>query len=73
MHLPQKLPLLVLVARVELLLEVARVALAALRDFAAVTVEPMQWVPPFQGDDYECAACPLRNATGPYEPWAPWM
>ena len=47
--------------------------LDALRDFAAVTVEPMQWVPPFQGDDYECAACPLRNATGPYEPWAPWM
>ena len=39
--------------------------LDALRDFAAVTVEPMQWVPPFQGDDYECAACALRNATRP--------
>ena len=25
----------------------------------------MQWVPPYQGADYHCADCPLRNKTGP--------
>ena len=37
------------------------------------TAEPMQWTPPYQGKDYYCAACPLRNATGPDEPWTAWL
>ena len=35
--------------------------------------EPMIWVQPYQGPDYYCADCPLRNKTGPYEPWTPWL
>jgi arylsulfatase A-like enzyme len=35
--------------------------------------EPMQWAPPYQGQDYYCRDCPLRNATGPFEPWTWWM
>lgn len=27
-------------------------------------VEPMQWVAPFQGDNYECSKCPLQPALG---------
>jgi hypothetical protein len=34
----------------------------------------MQWAPPFQGPDYECANCPLHPAgTGPEVPWTAWI
>ena len=37
------------------------------------TAEPMVWTPPYQGADYYCANCPLRNKTGPFVPWGPWL
>ena len=37
------------------------------------TAEPMQWVAPYQGPEYYCADCPLRNATGPNAPWTHWL
>lgn len=37
------------------------------------SVEPMQWDPPYQGNNYSCAKCSKRPATGPYEAWTPWM
>jgi len=40
---------------------------------ASRMVEPMQWTPPFQGPDYYCANCSLRNSTGPYLPWDAWL
>ena len=40
---------------------------------ADASVQPMQWVKPYQGDNYECADCPLRAATGPGEAWTPWI
>ena len=40
---------------------------------AGASVEPMQWVPPYQGKDYYCADCPLRTHTGPYVPWGAWI
>lgn len=47
---------------------------ARLAELAAASVEPMQWSPPFQGKDYECANCPLHPAgTGPGVPWVPWV
>ena len=39
----------------------------------SAAVEPMQWTPPYQGPDYYCADCPLRNATGPFAPWSWWL
>ena len=37
-------------------------------------VEPQQWTPPFQGDDYFCKDCPLHPGTkGPGSPWLPWL
>lgn len=46
---------------------------ARLAVIAAASVEPMVWVPPYQGKDYYCADCPLRNKTGPYAPWDAWI
>ena len=38
------------------------------------SVEPMQWTPPYQGDDYACATCPLhKKGAGPAAPWLPWL
>ena len=49
--------------------------LARMQSFAeANMVEPQQWVPPYQGEDYYCAKCPLRPATNkPFQPWTPWI
>lgn len=47
--------------------------LARLETLALEMVEPMQWTPPFQGPDWECASCPLRPKTGPNTPWTPWI
>ena len=44
-----------------------------LKKLADQMVIPMEWVKPFQGKDYYCADCPLHPATGPYQPWAPWI
>lgn len=46
---------------------------ARLAEFAAASVEPMQWVAPYQGQAYYCRDCPLRPATGPFVPWTPWL
>jgi len=44
-----------------------------LKKYADEMVIPMEWEPPFQGDDYWCSDCPLHPETGPYEPWMPWI
>lgn len=44
-----------------------------LAEIAGRSVEPMQWVPPYQGSSYYCADCPLRNKTGPFVPWDAWI
>ena len=44
-----------------------------LKKYADEMVVPMEWEPPFQGDDYWCADCPLHPETGPFEPWMPWI
>lgn len=45
-----------------------------LGELAVASVEPMQWIPPYQGPNYECADCPLHPETGnPYEPWVAWL
>ena len=47
---------------------------ARLAELAAASVEPMQWVAPFQGADYECADCPLHPpGEGPDVPWTAWV
>jgi arylsulfatase A-like enzyme len=51
-----------------------RASLARLAQHASRSVEPMQWTPPYQGPNYECASCPLRPAVAsPLEPWTPWL
>ena len=52
---------------------VASKMLARLTQLAEEMVEPMQWNAPYQGAGYACAECPLHPATGPYEPWLPWI
>eukprot|EP00040_Diaphanoeca_grandis_P023814 m.130076 g.130076 ORF g.130076 m.130076 type:complete len:552 (+) comp29456_c0_seq1:134-1789(+) len=48
--------------------------LMRLEELAVESVEPLQWVPPFQGPDYFCADCPLHpGSKGPEEPWGPWL
>lgn len=48
--------------------------LARLTELAAQSVEPQQWVKPYQGAGYECADCPLHpGGTGPMQPWEPWL
>jgi arylsulfatase A-like enzyme len=49
--------------------------LARLKVYAAASVEPMQWDPPYQGPGYFCAACPKRsqNGNGVNVPWTPWI
>jgi len=44
-----------------------------LKKYADEMVIPMEWEPPYQGKDYYCADCPLHPASGPYEPWGPWI
>ena len=47
---------------------------ARLAGYAAGSVEPMQWVPPFQGPGYACAACPRHPPGGdPAAPWEAWL
>jgi arylsulfatase A-like enzyme len=42
--------------------------------YAAGSVEPMQWTPPYQGANYACAACPRHPPGGdPAEPWTAWL
>ena len=53
--------------------EVASSMLTRLSQLAEEMVEPMQWDAPYQGSEYECADCPLHPATGPFEPWLPWI
>ena len=44
------------------------------QELADKSVEPMQWTPPFQGPDYECADCPQHpSSKGPMVPWGPWL
>ena len=53
--------------------QVARL-LARLTELAVQSVEPQQWTPPYQGDEYYCAACPRRPAgSDPMQPWLPWI
>ena len=52
---------------------VASRMLSRLSQLAEEMTEPMQWDAPFQGKDYDCANCPLHPATGPFEPWLPWV
>ena len=48
--------------------------LGRLAHFADASVSPMQWDPPYQGDDYACAACPKHApSAGVAEPWLPWL
>ena len=48
--------------------------LARLVALAQESVEPQQWTPPYQGKEYECAACPLHPAgLGPTQPWISWI
>jgi len=49
--------------------------LVRLSEYATMSVEPMQWVKPFQGKDYECAECPLREGShgDPNVFWTPWI
>ena len=48
--------------------------LARLATLAEGSVEPMQWTPPYQGEDYECKDCPLHpNGTGAGDAWLPWL
>lgn len=53
--------------------KVVTTLLKRMAELAVGSVEPMQWIPPYQGKDYPCAKCPLRPKTGPYEPWTPWL
>ena len=54
--------------------EVVARMLARLKELALTSVEPMQWEPPYQGEGYFCASCPLRaSGDGPAVPWAPWL
>lgn len=47
---------------------------ARLEVLAGASVEPMQWVAPYQGPSYECASCPLHPAsTDPLAPWQAWL
>ena len=47
---------------------------ARLGELAGASVEPMQWVAPYQGPNYECASCPLHPAsTDPLAPWQAWL
>jgi arylsulfatase A-like enzyme len=46
---------------------------ARLVELAGASVEPQQWVPPYQGATYYCADCPLHPATGPNAAWASWI
>eukprot|EP00658_Telonema_sp_P-2_P006088 TRINITY_DN12316_c0_g1_i2.p1 TRINITY_DN12316_c0_g1~~TRINITY_DN12316_c0_g1_i2.p1 ORF type:complete len:562 (-),score=99.42 TRINITY_DN12316_c0_g1_i2:379-2064(-) len=53
--------------------EVLKRMLARLAELADGSVEPQQWVPPYQGESYYCKDCPLHpNGTGVGEPWSPW-
>ena len=48
--------------------------LGRLAHFADASVPPMQWDPPYQGDDYACAACPKHApSAGVAAPWLPWL
>jgi len=47
--------------------------LARLKQLADESVEPMQWVKPYQGPHYECANCSRHPASkGVGMPWVPW-
>ena len=47
---------------------------ARLAVLAVMSVEPMQWVKPYQGADYECADCPLAPVlSSPTDPWVAWL
>lgn len=48
--------------------------LARLKIWAESSAEPMQWHPPFQGQDYFCKDCPKHPAgTGAFVPWTSWI
>eukprot|EP00656_Telonema_subtile_P051077 TRINITY_DN6788_c0_g1_i1.p1 TRINITY_DN6788_c0_g1~~TRINITY_DN6788_c0_g1_i1.p1 ORF type:complete len:540 (+),score=121.10 TRINITY_DN6788_c0_g1_i1:104-1723(+) len=47
--------------------------LARLKELAVQSVQPQQWVKPYQGEDYYCKDCPLHDGgRGPAESWDPW-
>ena len=54
---------------------VVNVLLEMLKEQALKSVEPMQWVKPYQGKDYECADCALREGShgDPNVFWTPWI
>jgi arylsulfatase A-like enzyme len=54
--------------------DVVNALLKRLSEYAVLSVEPMQWVKPYQGKDYECADCPLRKSNNnPNQFWTPWI
>jgi hypothetical protein len=54
--------------------KLAKRMLARLKVVAESMVEPMQWTPPYQGNDYFCANCSTHpGGGGPADPWAPWL
>ena len=49
--------------------------LARLKVLALESVEPQQWDPPYQGENYYCKDCPKHPhgaGTGPGIPWGAW-
>jgi len=53
--------------------EILAKLLARLKELAVQSVEPQQWMKPYQGKDYYCADCPTHpHGTGPASPWLPW-
>ena len=54
---------------------VVNVLLEMLKEQALKSVEPMQWVKPYQGVEYACANCTLRQGSdgNPNVFWTPWV
>lgn len=45
-----------------------------LKTWAESSVQPQQWTPPYQGEDYFCKDCPLHpGGSDPLVPWAAWI
>ena len=54
--------------------DVVKALTQRLTEVAETMVEPMQWFPPYQGENYSCAKCPLASNLGnPDSPGVPWI